>query len=250
MKPLVMKIGIISDIHSNLEALTTALDWLESKDVDQIICLGDVVGYGADPNPCCELLREKVEVTLLGNHDAAAIGNMDISWYIPEARDAIHWTRKQLTARNFQWLYSLPYTHIEPAHDAGYFHAAPVRPSAFYYLIQNKVALAHTPIYDDLATWNFVGHSHLTNQYMIDEARAKDVSGHKLEARPDRKFLINVGSVGQPRDRDNRLCFGWLDTETNSFEHIRIAYDIDSAAEKILKAGLHERFANRLFVGR
>ncbi len=245
-----MKIGIISDIHSNLQALTTVFNWLEERGVKRIICLGDVVGYGADPNPCCDLLRERCEVTLLGNHDAAVIGNMDVSWYFPEARDAICWTRNVLTEENFQWLYSLPFTHRDPDAHAGFYHAAPLKPSGFYYLIQTKAALAHTQLYDKLDTWNFVGHSHLLNQYMIDESRAKDVTGHPLEARTHRKFLINVGSVGQPRDRDNRLCFGVLDTTAQRFEHVRLSYDIQSAADKIVEVGLNEKFAKRLHLGR
>lgn len=242
-----MKIGIISDVHSNVEALGTALDWLDEQGFDQIICLGDVVGYGADPNPCCELLRERVDVTLLGNHDAAVIGVMDISYYYAAARDAIFWTRKQLNAENFQWLYGLPYTHITDA--AAYFHSAPIRPSGFYYVVQTKDALAHTAVYGKLKPFNFVGHSHLPNAYMLNEKKAKDVTGRKLVAKSDRKFIVNVGSVGQPRDHDNRLCFGTYDTETATFEHMRLEYDIASTARKIADAGLDKKFAKRLFLG-
>ncbi len=242
-----MKIGIISDIHSNIQALTTALDWLDDHDADQIVCLGDVVGYGADPNPCCELIRERVDVTLLGNHDAAVIGMMDIGYYYAAARDAIYWTRKELTADNFEWLYGLPYTHVDD--HAAYFHSAPIRPSGFFYVVQTKDALAHTAVYDKLQPWNFVGHSHLTNQYMLNDKRAKDVSGRRLTAHEDRKFIINVGSVGQPRDRDKRLCFGVFDTDERTFEHVRLDYDIDSAAKRITEAGLDQKFAKRLFTG-
>jgi len=246
----VLKIALLSDVHSNLEALTQALDWIQDNNVERIMCLGDVVGYGADPNPCCDILREVCDVTLMGNHDAAVIGNMDINYYYQEAKDAIFWTRQKLTKENFEWLYSLPYTHHEPENQASYFHAAPLQPSGFYYVVQTKDALAHTPVYDQLSTWNFVGHSHLLNQFMIDETRAKDLTGHRLSAHPQRKFIVNVGSTGQPRDRDNRLCFGLFDTTNQSFEHIRLDYDIKTTASKITRAGLHEKFANRLFAGR
>lgn len=242
-----MKIGIISDVHSNIEALTTALDWLESNDIDHIVCLGDVVGYGADPNPCCDLVRERCRVTLMGNHDAAVVGVMDTDYYYPAAREAIFWTRGQLTAENFRWLYSLPYTHV--LERVGFFHSAPIRPSGFYYVVQTRDAQAHTAVFDKLRAFNFVGHSHLTNQYMLNGRKAKDVSGRPVEARPDRKFIINVGSVGQPRDRDNRLCFGVYDTESETFEHVRMQYDIPSAAKKIEDAGLDAKFARRLFAG-
>ncbi len=244
-----MKIGIISDIHSNIEALTVCLDWLDAHDIEEIICLGDVVGYGADPNPCCELIRENCKVTLLGNHDAAVIGVMDIGYYYAAAKDAIYWTRAQLTPDNFQWLYSLPYTHVDDEVDASYFHSAPIRPSGFYYVVQTKDALAHTAIYDKLKAYNFVGHSHLPNQYMINDKKAKDVTGRALTAKKNRKFIVNVGSVGQPRDRDPRLCFGVFDTDSMTFVHHRLDYNVEGASAKILQAGLDKKFAKRLFVG-
>ena len=242
-----MKIAIISDVHSNIEALTTALDWIEVHEIDEIICLGDVVGYGADPNPCCDLIRERATVTLLGNHDAAVIGVMDTDYYYQAARDAIYWTRQKLSPENFRWLYGLPYTHVRE--DVGFYHAAPIRPSGFFYVVQTKDAQAHTMVYDKLRPWNFVGHSHLTNQYMLNAQKAKDVSGKRLGTKDDRKYIINVGSVGQPRDRDNRLCFGVFDTEAGRFEHVRLEYAIPAAARKIEDAGLDEKFARRLFSG-
>lgn len=243
-----MRIGIISDIHSNYEALVTVLDWLDEEKVDEIICLGDVVGYGPDPNLCCDLVRRRCTVTLMGNHDAAVIGAMTTDFYYAEAREAIYWTRRQLSDENFQWLYSLPYTHVRD--DAAYFHAAPVKPSDWLYVTRTQDAMRHNgPLYDRLRGWNFVGHSHLTKTFAVNGSRAKDVSGLPLTLKSDRKFLVNVGSVGQPRDRDSRLCFGLYDNEAGTFEHIRLPYDIDAVARKIVGAGLYKKFAERLFVG-
>lgn len=242
-----MKVGVISDVHSNIEALTTAFQWIDDHGIEEVFCLGDVVGYGADPNVCCEIVRQRCRVTLLGNHDAAVIGVMDTDYYYPAAREAIFWTRKQLTEENFRWLYGLPYSHVLDR--AGFFHSAPIRPSGFYYVVQTRDAQAHTAVYDKLRAFNFVGHSHLTNQYMLNERKAKDVTGRRLSAKADRKYIINVGSVGQPRDRDNRLCFGVFDTDEETFEHVRIEYDIGSAAQKIEDAGLDAKFARRLFAG-
>lgn len=244
-----MRLGIISDIHSNYEALTTVLAWLERKKVDQIICLGDVIGYGPDPNPCCQLLREHCAVTLMGNHDAAVIGVMDTDYYYDAAREALYWTRRQLSDENFQWLYGLPFTHVRE--NAAFFHAAPAKPSSWAYVVRTKDALRHNgEVYDRLRSWNFVGHSHLTKQYAINGKRARDVSDKPLAGhKADRKYIINVGSVGQPRDRDPRLCFGVFDTEKEQFQHVRLEYDIDSVAQKIINAGLDEKFARRLFVG-
>ena len=244
-----MKIGIISDIHSNIEALTVCFDWLDAHDIKEIVCLGDVVGYGADPNPCCELIRDNCDVTLLGNHDAAVIGVMEIGYYYAAARDAIYWTRSQLTPENFEWLYSLPYTYVDEENDVSYFHSAPIRPSGFYYVVQTKDARAHTAVYGKLKAFNFVGHSHLPNQYMINDTKAKDVTGRQLTAKSSRKFIVNVGSVGQPRDKDPRLCFGIYDTEAKSFVHHRLEYNVAGASKKIIKAGLDQKFAKRLFLG-
>ena len=124
-----MKTAIITDIHSNIEALTVVLDDIDRQGYDRIICLGDVVGYGADPNACCDVIRERNILTLLGNHDAAVTGAMDESYYYQGARNAIQWTRDKLTEENYRWLYSLPYTYVEE--DVGFFHSAPVMPSGF-----------------------------------------------------------------------------------------------------------------------
>jgi len=244
-----MRLGIISDIHSNIEALTTVLRWMDTQQIDEVICLGDIVGYGPDPNPCCKLIRENCSVSLMGNHDAAVIGVMDIEYYYDAAREAIYWTRQQLSDVNFQWLYSLPYTHIRE--NAGFYHAAPHKPYNWHYVVHVTEAMKHNeaPLYDRLKTWSFLGHSHLTKQFAINGKRAKDVTDRALQAKPDRKYLINVGSVGQPRDRDPRLCFGVYDSESETFEHIRLEYDIASTAQKIVSAGLAEKFARRLFVG-
>ncbi len=243
-----MKIGIISDIHANYEALTTVLAWLDEYGVDEIICLGDVVGYGPDPNPCCDLIRERCNVTLMGNHDAAVIGVMDTDYYYLAAREALYWTRRQLSSDNFQWLYGLPYTHVRD--NCAFFHAAPLKPSRWAYVVRTQDAQLHNDtVYQRLRRWNFVGHSHLTKQYAINGRRAKDVSSKNLPAKSDRKYIINVGSVGQPRDRDPRLCFGIFDTESETFRHERLGYDIESVAKKIMNAGLDQKFARRLFVG-
>ena len=156
-------------------------------------------------------------------------------------------TREQLTEANFRWLYSLPYTLVYES--VGLYHAAPLRPSGFFYVVQTQDASAHTAIYDKLPAWNFVGHSHLTCAYALTEERAEEITGPSFSAKADTKHLINVGSVGQPRDRDSRLCLGVYDTDAQTFEHVRIPYDIPTTARKIERAGLDSKFATRLFAG-
>jgi len=241
-------LAIISDIHANVEALTTVYRWLDQNRVDEVLCLGDVVGYGADPNGVCDLVRQRCKVCLLGNHDAAVIGAMATDYYQPPAKEAIYWTRTQLTEENFRWLYALPFTHMRD--DAAYYHAAPFKPSGWYYVVRQQDAQHHnTSIYQRLKRWNFVGHSHLTLAYAINGKKTKDVTGEELTGKDDLKYLVNVGSVGQPRDRDPRLCFGLYDPNFDTFRHVRLPYDIESTARKIVDAGLDQKFAKRLYLG-
>lgn len=241
-----MKIAIISDIHSNIEALTAVLDYCKEQGVDRTVCLGDVVGYGADPNPCCDLLRETVDVCLIGNHDAAVIGAMEESYYYKEAQLALQWTREQLSAENLCWLYSLPYTAQEE--EVGYFHAAPIQPSGFYYVIHAEDAAHHMRIFAKLPRWNFVGHSHLTRSFLLSQRGVRDITGTPTVPEQDEKVIVTVGSVGQPRDRNPDACFVILE-EDGSYDHHRVPYDIAAAAGKIEAAGLSSRFSQRLFEG-
>ncbi len=242
-----MRIAILSDVHSNYTALRRVYEVARDLGCEKFVCLGDVIGYGADPNPCCDLLRRTTEATLLGNHDAAVIGNMDVEYYYEAARKALLWTRQMLSTDNFRWLYTRPYTWRMD--DYYFYHAAPIAPSGFYYAVTERVAVKHLAVFDRLGEFNFVGHSHLTNTYMLSPGGVEDRTGRPVRSVPGRKWIINVGSVGQPRDRDPRACFGMLDTRQGLFEHIRVEYDIDEAAAHIAQAGLSERFAQRLYEG-
>ncbi len=242
-----MLFAIISDIHSNIEALTATIERCKTEGVERYVCLGDVVGYGADPNPCCELLRELTDVCLLGNHDAAVIGAMEESYYYAEARQALTWTRKRLTAENLRWLYSLPYTAVDG--DYGFYHAAPVQPSGFYYVIHSEDAAHHMRIFDKLPRWSFVGHSHLTRSFLLSKGKVNDITGKPTIPRPDERVIVTAGSVGQPRDRNPEACFVLVDTDARTYRHARAAYDVATTAKKIEDAGLSSRFARRLFDG-
>ena len=242
-----MRIAIISDIHSNFEALSAVLDYCRFNRIHRYICLGDVIGYGADPNRCCEMVREVASVTLMGNHDAAVAGMMDTEYYYPAARQALFWTRQQLSRENFEWLYGLPYTYEHA--NLGFFHSAPIMPSGFFYVVRNEDAQAHLKVFERLKEFNFVGHSHLTTQFLLAPRKVKDVTGKPVEYQADKKWIINVGSVGQPRDGDNRACFGIFDTDEQTFEHVRLDYDIEATADKIIRSGLDLKFAKRLFAG-
>ena len=243
-----MRLAIISDIHANIQALTAVLAKCDEYDVDEIICLGDVVGYGGNPDECCDLLRERCSVTLLGNHDAAVIGVMDNDYYYDAARKALYWTREQLSAENFTWLYSLPYCQLREELDVGLFHAAPILPSGFYYVVRNEEADALTRMKAGLLGHNFIGHSHLTTTYEYNGRKVKDIT-YRYKHQQGRRYLVNVGSVGQPRDRNPDACFVMFDTDTKDMAHMRVSYDIASAAGRIRSVGLDDKFARRLAVG-
>ncbi|MBF5040841.1 metallophosphoesterase family protein [Aggregicoccus sp. 17bor-14] len=242
-----MRIAIISDIHSNIEALTEVLRVAEEQRVDRIVSLGDTVGYGASPNPCCDLVRSVAEVTLLGNHDAAVAGRMDYSFYYDAARHALDWSASVLSDENLAWLRSLPYTYR--LGDVGFCHGSPVEPQAYEYIFALEQARELTAHVADLPEVTFIGHSHLCKAFAIGNGEVNDVVAQKFGIRRGYKYLISVGSVGQPRDYDNRACFVICDTGARTVEYLRVEYDIDAAAQKIYDADLALNFGKRLYLG-
>jgi diadenosine tetraphosphatase ApaH/serine/threonine PP2A family protein phosphatase len=226
-----LKIGIISDIHSNLEALEVLLHRLEKEGVERIYCLGDVVGYGANPNECVEKVRQLCHVCIMGNHDDALIGGTAIEYFNSYARAALEWTTRIITDDNLTYLKSLPVTYSD-----GHLlmvHATPAEPTSWSYILRPDDAEPHFQVMEEGAT-AFIGHSHLP-------ARFEDAPTHKA--------IINVGSVGQPRDRDPRAACGLYDTSAGTFEWIREVYPVQEAARKIRQANLPEFLAARLFIG-
>jgi diadenosine tetraphosphatase ApaH/serine/threonine PP2A family protein phosphatase len=243
-----MRIAILSDIHSNLEALTEALAVVAREQPDRIVCLGDVVGYGASVNECCALVRQHAAVTLLGNHDAAVSGRMDYSFYYDAARHALDWTASRIEQGHLEWLRGLPFTHREG--DAAFSHGSPVVPEAYEYVFaleQARELVPHLPI---LAEVNFLGHSHLCKSFALGPAgEVVEVVSNRFGLRAGWKYVISVGSIGQPRDCDNRACFVIYDTARREVAYHRVAYDIEASAQKIFDADLALNFGKRLFLG-
>jgi diadenosine tetraphosphatase ApaH/serine/threonine PP2A family protein phosphatase len=243
-----MRIGILSDIHSNLEALTETLTSLEKLRPDTIVCLGDVVGYGASVNECCRLVRERADVTLLGNHDAAVAGRMDYSFYYDAARHALDWTASRIEPDNLEWLRGLP--HVHRLEGTQFTHGSPVDPEAYEYVFAIEQARELLPHFDALADVNFVGHSHLCKTFALNSAGdVTEVVAPRFGLRRGYRYVISVGSVGQPRDCDNRASFVVYDSEERVVEFHRVAYDIEAAAQKIFDADLALNFGKRLFIG-
>jgi diadenosine tetraphosphatase ApaH/serine/threonine PP2A family protein phosphatase len=237
---------ILTDIHGNLEALQAVLEEAPSHSVDRYVCLGDTVGYGADPSACCDLVREKCQFTVVGNHDAAVAGRMDYSYYYAAARDVLDWTLASLSSENLAWLRSLPYSH--PEGRVFFSHGSPREPSAFEYvfaleqaedLVDRALALPHL---------TFIGHSHLPRAFLL-EPTIEDIWAERLLIEDAKTYICSIGSCGQPRDYDPRACFGVWDDQTKQVEFHRIAYDVEKTAAKILAAGLSPHFARRLLHG-
>ncbi len=243
-----MRIAIISDIHSNLEALTQSLAALERSRPDRVVCLGDVVGYGASVNECCELVRKVSEVTVLGNHDAAVSGRMDYSFYYDAARHALDWTASRIAPVHMEWLRGLPYAHR--IDQVQFSHGNPVLPEAYEYVFAIEQARELLPHLDALAEVNFIGHSHLCKAFALNAAGdVTEVVATRFGLRRGYKYVISVGSVGQPRDCDNRASYVVYDTDARTVEYHRVPYDIETAAQKIFDADLALNFGKRLFLG-
>jgi len=242
-----VRYAILSDVHSNIEALTAVRKTLEGEGVDRYVCLGDVVGYGASPNECCDLLRELCAVTLLGNHDAAVAGRMDYSFYYDAARQALDWSGSVLRTEHLTWLKSLPYScRVGPV---GFCHGSPLDPESYEYIFALEQAQELLPYAVDLPEVTFIGHSHLCKAFAVGRNDVKDVVSPRFSLRRGHKYIISVGSVGQPRDYDSRSCCVVYDTERRTVEFHRVEYDIEASAQKIFDADLALNFGRRLFLG-
>jgi diadenosine tetraphosphatase ApaH/serine/threonine PP2A family protein phosphatase len=242
-----MRIGVFSDTHANLEALEAVLKAIDEEGVDQRVCLGDTVGYGASPNECCAIIRSKTAHTILGNHDAAVAGRMDYSYYYHAARHALDLHARLLTPENLQWLKDLPYEVRKG--EVHYCHGSPLNIQDFDYIFAKDQAAQCLDIWDDLANLTLIGHSHLCKSFALSPEGVHEVVSDKFELRPGWKYIVSVGSVGQPRDYDPRASYILFDTDKRQFEFRRVDYDIKSSAEKIFSTDLEPNFGHRLFIG-
>lgn len=242
-----MKIGVISDIHSNLEGLEAVLRGLETERVDRVVCLGDIVGYGANPKECCETIMSICDLCTIGNHDAAITGKMDYSYYYDAAHFVLDWTKTQLSDACMEYLNKIPYS----AEYEGilFCHGSPIDAQNFEYIFSIEQAKTLIQHFDKLSPLTLIGHSHLFKTFAFIESEVNDVLAQKFGLRKNYKYVISAGSVGQPRDYDSRAGYGVYDTETRTFEIKRVEYDIEKAANKIISAGLPSAFAKRLYMG-
>jgi predicted phosphodiesterase len=232
-----MKIAIVSDIHSNLQALTKTFEIIDQSGVDEVYCLGDIVGYGANPNECLSLVRQRATKVVLGNHDLASVDTSEAKYFTKHGRIAAEWTHGVLMAENTQFISNLPYRLELPR--LTLVHANPAAPEQWGYVVTLEDA---EPQFEHFRTeLCFIGHSHIP--FICGE----DLKSFDLTK--DVRFLINVGSVGQPRDGNPHLSFGVLDTEAWSYQNVRAEYDVKGAAQAILDNNLPRFLADRLVRG-
>lgn len=244
-----MRLGILSDIHANYEALSAVLNAFEGERIDEYHCLGDTVGYGGSPNECADLIRARCKNTILGNHDAAVAGRMDYSYYYEAARHALDTHAQLLSKENMLWLRSLPYQVRLTELEVLLCHGSPVRLEEFEYIFAPEQARECLPMFEQLGHITLIGHSHLCKVFALTPTSVEELPPVDFKLEPNKKYICSVGSVGQPRDYDNRASYCVYDTVGKRFEFKRIEYDIETAAEKVLRAKLERNFAHRLFIG-
>jgi diadenosine tetraphosphatase ApaH/serine/threonine PP2A family protein phosphatase len=239
-----VRYAILSDVHGNLEALQAVLGDLAREGADRILFLGDIVGYGADPKECIALVREKTHAIVAGNHDWAAVGKTDVTNFNSAARSAVDWTSAQLSSEETNFLAHLP---LQGEEDAFIFvHATPLYPELWSYIffeydaLQNLKALAQKAC--------FIGHSHIPAVYSLRPTGelSYETAFAEVSLQGGGRFLINVGSVGQPRDGNASAAYGLYDDEKGLFFLRRVRYDIGAAQRKILSAGLPPVLAERI----
>ena len=241
-----MRVAVVSDIHANLHALEAVLAEIASASPDEVWCLGDIVGYGPQPNECCVLIRERADVVLCGNHDLAVTGALDLDEFSGDAARAARWTRDVLADEHRDWLTTLSPTAKRD--QAELFHASP-RDPVWDYVLSEGVALQSLLLTQ--APIVLVGHSHVALALSTDGANiAGGLAPEGTEiATGGRRWLLNPGSVGQPRDGDPRAAWLLLDFETDRAGFRRVVYDVDATQAEIRAAGLPDGLAGRLTHG-
>lgn len=225
-----MKIAIFSDVHSNLEALEAVIKQIEKEKVDEIYCLGDIIGYGPNPNECIELVKSVTNKVVMGNHDSAVVNQTDILLFNSYARESTEWTRRVIKDENYEFILDLPLKISE--NDLLFVHSTPLIPEDWNYILTQYGAEKQFNYFDESVC--FIGHSHRPEVF-------KSI---------DDRLIINDGSVGQPRDGNPESCFLIFDTDDLTYKFIRLKYNTKLVYKKIIKAGLNEFLGERLLVGR
>ena len=232
-----MLLAIISDIHSNFEALQSVIEASDHLKADRIVCLGDIVGYGPQPEKCVEIVFECCDLTVRGNHDMGVTGELPLSAFNEDGQMALDWTNRRLSKGALEFLRKLP--SLEVLEDITLVHSSPFDPYDWKHVLEWPDIRR---MFKGFSTGMCcVGHTHFP--YIVDQ------DGSQNLIRAGRRHIINVGSVGQPRDGDPRASFCMIDTSLHTAEIHRVEYDFAATAEAIIRAGLPHFLSKRLYLG-
>ena len=241
-----MKYALIADIHANLEGLEVVLEDAKKNNCTHYVCLGDVVGYNPNPKECMKIVRDIGMPCIMGNHDEYCAGDIDLTGFNPHAGHAIKWTRDQLSDEERDWLQRLKYLRMIA--NFTIVHATLDAPKRWGY-VMSKLDAAASFTYQNTGVC-FFGHTHVPLAFIREKNSITGGKYDKLTVEKGKKYLINVGSVGQPRDGDPRAAYVIYNLEEGTIELRRLDYDLEKTPAKILDAGLPERLANRLALGK
>jgi len=247
-----LRYAIISDIHSNIEALQAVLKTIEQENIDKIVCLGDIVGYGPDPNECIELIQQHCEIILTGNHDFACIESAELFYFNQYAAKAVEWTVAVLTKENLDFLAKLP---LDGKIENFYLvHSSPFEPRSWDYILSLDDAEFNFSKFDEANQICFIGHSHhpvIYVEYLENDYKYyRQLPDQKTQLKEDERYIINVGSVGQPRDYNPDAAYGIVDTTAQVYELKRVHYDVNKTFKKMVSVGLPQFLADRLLIGK
>ena len=242
-----MRFGFFSDVHSNLEASKATIGDFEREKLDKIFFLGDAVGYGPDPNECVDLIQKIALKSIMGNHDFAALDLMEANWFNQYAKEAIQWTKSKLSEKNIKFLSEYAMDHrVDIFHLV---HSTPKEPQNWDYIFSLDEAEENFSFFNHRVC--LIGHSH--RPFIIKKFEQRHcflVNGTEVEIEEGFKYLINIGSVGQPRDGDNRACYLIYDDQTKKAKLKRVSYDIKKTQTKMKKAKLPQFLIDRLSFGK
>jgi len=242
-----MRYGIFSDVHSNLEALDTILDAYRKEAIDTYLCVGDIVGYAANPKECIGKVKEIAMITVAGNHDWAAVNLFSVDYFNPVACEAIFWTRRNLDNPDRYFLESLKLVYRNE--DLTLVHGTLDNPRDFNYMTDGYIAWETFRLLETNIC--FVGHSHVAGMFIKDkDDRISYREDNSIDIEKEKKYIINVGSVGQPRDGNTKACYSIYDTDKKEIQIKRISYDVQTTRKKIIDAGLPRFLGDRLVMGR
>lgn len=241
-----MEFAVISDIHANLEALTAVLEDIRKRKIETIYCLGDVVGYGCDPSACLDLVLKHCDIRLMGNHEYYALGLISNEYLSPLAQQSSIWTKEHLSEGDIEMISNFEMeAHVA---DIDFVHASPYEPDSWRYILATQEARRAFDCMQGQIC--FYGHSHLPMVFSLSpEGDIRHQVGHDIQPSDEKKYLINVGSVGQPRDNDPNACYVSFDTENRGVTYNRVAYDISATQKKMRAAGVPGMLVDRLTVG-